>query len=55
LCGVAFVWFAELIKWAYNTGSFEATKIYTYQKKALALIDNSASENGKFKGRFIGL
>ena len=39
---------------AYNTGSFEATKIYTYQKKALALIDNSASENGKFKGRFIG-
>jgi hypothetical protein len=31
-----------------------AIKIYTYQNKALALIDNSASANGKFKGRFIG-
>jgi hypothetical protein len=38
----------------YNTGSLEAIKIYSYQNKALALIDNSASANGKFKGRFIG-
>jgi hypothetical protein len=28
--------------------------VYSYQNKALALIDNSASANGKFKGRFIG-
>jgi hypothetical protein len=38
----------------YNTGSLEATRIYIYQMQALALIDNSAPENGKFKGRFIG-
>jgi hypothetical protein len=44
----------EDIMHGYNTGSLEAIKIYTYQNKALALIDNSASANGKFKGRFIG-
>jgi hypothetical protein len=36
----------ENIMHGYNTGSLEATRIYIYQMQALALIDNSAPENG---------
>ncbi|VVH66147.1 hypothetical protein BSPLISOX_1203, partial [uncultured Gammaproteobacteria bacterium] len=38
----------------HNIDRFNATEIYTYERQARALIDNNASANGKFKGRFIG-
>ena len=38
----------------HNINRFNATEIYTYERQARALIDNNASANGKFKGRFIG-